>query len=89
LDGEAGSGKSEPIFPSVLRRDLNMNDESRNEFEMEAARSPDRGLLRDLVGFLSETKKWWLVPVLVVTLLLGLLILLSGTPAGPLIYTLF
>jgi hypothetical protein len=59
------------------------------EFEQEAATPHRGGLLLDLLGLVIETKKWWLVPVLLVTLLLGLLIFLSGTAAAPFIYTLF
>jgi Family of unknown function (DUF5989) len=66
-----------------------MSDYTRSEFELAADQARGGGLLRDLLGLLGQTKKWWLLPVLVVTLLMGLLILLSGTAAGPFIYTLF
>ena len=46
-------------------------------------------LLKEFGGFLKENKKWWLVPILVVFLLLGVLIVLGGTGAAPFIYTLF
>jgi hypothetical protein len=58
-----------------------------DEFEKRAADSPS--LLREFWEFLGHTRKWWLVPILVVLLLLALLIMLSGTGAAPLIYTLF
>jgi len=46
--------------------------------------------LRDLVGFFGTRKKFWLVPVVVVLLLFGVLIVLSGGSAiAPFIYTLF
>ena len=47
------------------------------------------GVLRDLVAFLMQNKKWWLVPVVIVTLLVGALIVLGSTAAAPFIYTLF
>ena len=47
------------------------------------------GLLRDLVEFLAHNKKWYLIPVAVVILLLGFLLILGGTAAAPFIYTLF
>ncbi len=47
------------------------------------------GLMRELVDLLSENKKWWLAPIIVAVLLLGLLVLLGGTAAAPFIYTLF
>ena len=47
-------------------------------------------LLKDLWGFMRERKKFWLLPIVLVLLLLGLLIALSaGSPVAPFIYTLF
>jgi len=40
------------------------------------------------MGFLSENKKWWLLPILLAVLALGVLVILGGTGAGPFIYTL-
>ena len=56
---------------------------SSNEFK----KNP--GVLRDLIAFLMQNKKWWLVPVVIVTLLVGALIVLGSTVAAPFIYTLF
>ncbi len=47
------------------------------------------GLAAEFLDFLLHNKKWWLIPILVFLLILGLLILLSGTGAAPFIYTLF
>jgi len=47
-------------------------------------------LLNDLWGFLSERKKFWLLPVILVLLVFGLLIVLtSGSAIAPFVYTLF
>lgn len=46
-------------------------------------------LLREFWDFLKVNKKWWLAPILVVVLFMGLLVLLSGSAASPFIYTLF
>lgn len=48
-----------------------------------------QGLLFEFLGFLAENKKWWLLPILLAVLLLGALVMLGGTAAGPFIYTLF
>lgn len=46
--------------------------------------------LKDLWNFLKTRKKWWLAPLIVVLILLGLLIVLAGSSAlAPFIYTLF
>jgi uncharacterized protein DUF5989 len=60
-----------------------------DEFEKIASGPPRRGLAGELWAFLAHTGKWWLLPVLVVLLLLGLLLALSGGAAAPFIYTLF
>jgi hypothetical protein len=39
--------------------------------------------------FLSRTKKYWLVPIIAVLLLIGVLVMLGGSTAGAFIYTLF
>ncbi|MCS7013331.1 MAG: DUF5989 family protein [Chloroherpetonaceae bacterium] len=47
-------------------------------------------IFKDLFQFLAERKKWWLAPIIVVLLFLGVLIVLGGgTAIAPFIYTLF
>jgi hypothetical protein len=48
-----------------------------------------KSLLGEFGAYLNENKKWWLIPILVVFLLLGVLVVLGGTSAAPFIYTLF
>lgn len=46
--------------------------------------------LSDLWHFIRERRKFWLVPVIIVILLLGLLIVFGGSSAiAPFIYSLF
>lgn len=46
--------------------------------------------LKDLWGFLSQRKKFWLLPIIVILLAFGALIVLtSGSAIAPFIYTLF
>ena len=47
------------------------------------------GLLAEFWDFVKHNKKWWLLPILLVLLVVGALVLLSGTAAAPFIYTLF
>lgn len=48
------------------------------------------GILKDMWQFMRERKKFWLSPVIVVLLLLGILIVFGGGSAiAPFIYTLF
>jgi Family of unknown function (DUF5989) len=47
------------------------------------------GLLRELLDFLVYNKAWWLTPIVIVLLLVGLLIVLGSTGIAPFIYPLF
>ncbi len=47
-------------------------------------------ILRDLWLFIKERRKFWLAPIIVILLLLGLLIVFgAGSAIAPFIYTLF
>ena len=47
-------------------------------------------LLKDLFAFTRERKKFWLIPILIVLLLLGgLIVVAQGSAFAPFIYTLF
>jgi hypothetical protein len=44
----------------------------------------------DFVGFLKERKRFWLLPLFVALLLMGLLVFFThGSAIAPLIYTIF
>jgi len=46
--------------------------------------------LTDLWGFMRERKKFWLAPIILVMVLLGVLIVVAqGSAVAPFIYTLF
>jgi len=46
--------------------------------------------LKDLWGFLSQRKKFWLLPFIVIVLAFGaLMVFASGSAIAPFIYTLF
>jgi len=47
-------------------------------------------IIGELWQFLKERKKWWLLPIILFLLFLGVLIVMtSGSALGPFIYTLF
>ena len=47
-------------------------------------------LFSDLIAFMKVRKKYWLLPIIVVLVLLGtLLVLAQGSVVAPFIYTLF
>ncbi len=56
---------------------------------MKQTQGPQSGLVQEFWDFLKDNKKWWLAPIVISILGLGLLVLLGGTAAAPFIYTLF
>ena len=51
--------------------------------------SKETSFVGELWALVRAKKKYWLIPIIVVLLGLGLLVVLSGTAAAPFIYTLF
>lgn len=64
-------------------------DHRGGEFERIARERKHGNLLSDFLSLARENKKWWLVPFVLVLLLVGGLLVLSGTALAPFIYTLF
>jgi len=63
-------------------------DSPETEFLREAE-TPAPGLVREFLQFLAESRKWWLIPILIAMGLIALLVALSASPLAPLIYPLF
>ena len=59
---------------------------TRTDDLLEQLSSPQPGLLREFWDFLKHNKKWWLTPILIALLLLGILVVASGAGLGPFIY---
>lgn len=59
-----------------------------DDFARRAEQQPP-GIVREFWGFIRFNKKWWLLPVTVALLLVGVLVLLSSTALAPFIYPLF
>ncbi|MBL9152757.1 MAG: hypothetical protein JNK37_09740 [Verrucomicrobiales bacterium] len=59
-----------------------------NDFE-KASQEKQGNILTEFMGFLGQTRKFWLLPLLLVMLALAALLILSSTAAAPFIYTLF
>ncbi|KKW40376.1 MAG: hypothetical protein UY89_C0001G0007 [Parcubacteria group bacterium GW2011_GWA1_54_9] len=46
--------------------------------------------LKDILGFLSKRKKFWLLPVIIILLFVGVMLSIASTSAlAPFVYTLF
>jgi hypothetical protein len=49
---------------------------------------PQPGFWSDLFSYARQSKKWWLIPVIITLILVGILIL-GASGALPFVYTLF
>ncbi|MDO8544525.1 MAG: DUF5989 family protein [Opitutaceae bacterium] len=65
-----------------------MNDDKARAFE-QAGKRPPPGVVAEFLLFLTENKKYWLIPLLAALFLVGLLGALAGSAAAPFIYSLF
>ena len=61
----------------------------KEEDARELAQARRRSLPAEFWDFLLQNKKWWLLPIVFVLLILGGLVFLGGSGAAPFIYTLF
>ena len=59
------------------------------DFEPLARKQAESSFLSELWALIRQKKKYWLVPIVLVLLMFGVLVFLSGTAAAPFIYTLF
>jgi hypothetical protein len=62
------------------------DDNKKNDFEKIDG---EMNIVCEFWEFVKDNKKFWLIPIIIILLLLGLLIMLGGTSAAPFIYTLF
>jgi hypothetical protein len=59
-----------------------------DDFARQAEQS-SAGIVTEFIQFLRHNKKWWLLPIILVLLAVGVLVVLSSTALAPFIYTLF
>lgn len=66
-----------------------MSEKPMTQFEQAASQKKGPSLARELWHFLKTNKKWWLLPLILVLLVFGLFVLVSGSAIAPFIYTIF
>ena len=77
-------GKITPPATSVVTAATGQPD----DFSQQAGEAQP-SLLAEFLDFLVHNQAWWLTPIIVVLLLVGLLVIFGAGAAGPFIYTLF
>ncbi|MFY9923916.1 MAG: DUF5989 family protein [Opitutaceae bacterium] len=65
-----------------------MPDSDKDAF-IRQAEGKRRGPLAEFLSFVAHNKKWWLTPIIIVLVLVGILAVLGGSGVAPFIYSLF
>ena len=74
---------------------MNMSEHNQHESKEQGdafsreAQQGQTGFFAEFLDFLLHNKKWWITPIVIVLLLVGVLVMLGGTAAAQFIYTLF
>lgn len=66
-----------------------MNEDDQRDFAEIAEEDQSESIVAEFIEFLGSNKKWWLAPIMIVLMLMGLVVLFSSSAAAPFIYTLF
>lgn len=66
-----------------------MTDKTGAEDDLERSVARRRGFVADWLAFAAHNKAWWITPIVLTLFLVAVLVVLSATAAGPLIYSLF
>ncbi|MBA2113884.1 DUF5989 family protein [Bremerella alba] len=69
--------------------DPQSTDHDSNKDFASQAEGNDPGIVREFVLYLQENKKWWLIPMILTLLAIGVVGLLAGSGLAPFVYTLF
>ncbi len=70
-------------------KDIETSEDQKSQASAFEEAASEKGIVAEFWEFLMDNKKFWLIPILLVLLLLGMLIIFSGSTAAPFIYTLF
>jgi hypothetical protein len=65
-----------------------MPEKAKDAFSKQAE-GRQRGPVAELWVFLLHNKKWWLTPIILVLVVVGVLAVLGGSGVAPFIYSLF
>jgi hypothetical protein len=97
LEGLPPTQGQEQLFSTVLadpviltpRGRMSERDHQESDDFTTQSTQARTSLVREFVDFLKQNKKWWIAPIIIITLFLGLLVMMGGTAAAPFVYTLF
>jgi hypothetical protein len=85
------AARSTGVFTVIRQEKFVIREEQAREIDSftRQAEEAQHGTLRELLDLIWYNRKWWLTPIMIALLLVAILIVVGGTAAAPLIYTLF
>ncbi len=82
---DSGATPTEASNLDNIEKTIDKN-EKKTTFEQLAV-SDNVGIVREFIDFLINNKKWWLTPIILVLLLVGVMIALTSSGAAPFLYS--
>jgi hypothetical protein len=82
------SGNTDQGACAMTDKHCTKSSDTKEQFAREAEQAP-AGLLNEYWHFLRHSKKWYMIPTIVLLLLLGLLVALSASGLMPFIYAIW
>jgi len=68
---------------------MNANEPEKGKTFEDLSDEAPQGFFKEVWYLLVSDRRWWLAPIVIAMLILGALVMLSGTGVAPFIYTLF
>lgn len=71
----------------MIQKPAHDDSTAREEIGLDDDNEGQAPLFMEFIWFLKDNKKWWLVPMILIFLLLGALMMMGSGPLSPFLYT--
>ena len=71
----------------MIQKPAHDDSAARKEVDLDDDNEGQVSLFMEFIWFLKDNKKWWLVPMILIFLLLGALMMMGSGPLSPFLYT--
>jgi len=71
----------------MIQKPAHDDSTAREEVGLDDDNEGQAPLFMEFIWFLKDNKKWWLVPMILIFLLLGALMMMGSGPLSPFLYT--
>ena len=71
----------------MIQKPVHDDSAAREKVDLDDDNEGQASLFMEFIWFLKDNKKWWLVPMILIFLLLGALMMMGSGPLSPFLYT--